>query len=162
MKKYLLVILLVIAVCIGCSKKEEIEKGSVTERSIDYLMNQYIDGYMKEDYEKVQSVMPEFVIITNPYQYSKEGITEVVSSYKEQCGNDYTINYDALEINKLDSVQSDKLNDLIENAFHTNEKVFECSSLSGNLIISGAQNTLEEDFSAYYCKYNNNWYLLIN
>ena len=162
MKKYLFILLLVIIVCIGCSKKGEVQKGSVKEKTIDYLINQYIDGYMKEDSDLVQSVMPAFVTITNPYQYSKDGIMEVVSNYKEQCGDDYKISYDALEVNELDPVQSDKLNDLIEYAFHTNEKVNDCSSLTGKLLISGSKNNLEEEFSAYYCKYNNNWYLLIN
>ncbi len=163
MKKGLLIILLILFISTACSNTSNIEKGSVIkDKTIETLLNQYIEGYLNADSKRILDVIPDFVTITNPYQYSQFALKESLSDDKEKYGYDLDITYEINEKTLLDNVQLEKLNELISNAFKTNDKVSECYSIYGSMTYYGSKGSSEDDLSAYYCKYNDKWYLLMN
>ena len=115
MKKGLLIILLILFISTACSNTSNIEKGSVIkDKTIETLLNQYIEGYLNADSKRILDVMPDFVTITNPYQYSQFALKESLSDDKEKYGYDLDITYEINEKTLLDNVQLEKLNVRIE------------------------------------------------
>ena len=157
MKKVLLFAILVILM-VGCAK---VEQSLAKDRTMEYLLSEYANGIKMGDVNKIHNVMPSFVY-TNTSQYSEDIIKKEYNSNKEKYGDNFNINYKITEKGILNKEALNKLNELIGISFKTNELASECYYVTGDISYSGTKNTLEDTFNAYYCKYNNNWYLIMN
>lgn len=157
MKKVLLFSFVLIFI-VGCTK---VEKASIKERTMGYLLSEYTNGIKMGDANKVHSIMPNFVY-TNTSQYSEDIIKNNYDDYIQNYGNNFNINYKITEKGILNEIALNKLNELIRISFKTNELASECYYVNGNITYSGTKNYLEDTFNAYYCKYDNTWYLIMN
>ena len=136
------------------------ENAPIKERIDNVLMDEYVEGKMTGDYKKVHSAMPEFVY-TN-ILYNKDAIIEEYNNNVENYGENFKIEYVIKEKNSIVNDGLSKLNELIGISFNTNSMASECYNLNGLFTYSGTKNTNEEEFNAYYCKYDSTWYLIMN
>ena len=157
MKKVLLFVMLLFLV-VGCNNTMN---APIKERVVNSLMNQYVEGKMSGDFKKVHSVMPEFVY-TNNILYNKDAIAEEYNNNIENYGENFKITYEIKEKNVIKDDALNKLNELIGISFKTGSVASECYNITGIFTYTGTKNSNEEDFNAYYCKYDSTWYLIMN
>ena len=158
MKKILLFVTLLLFIT-GCNNTMN---APVKERVADSLLSQYVDGIMKGDYKKIHSVMPDFVYTNNTHSYSEDVINEEYLNNIKNYGDNFKVTYTIKEKGLLNENALNKLNELMQNNFSMSEIAKECYYLEGTITYIGNKNTKDDILSAYYCKYDNTWYLIMN
>ncbi len=158
MKKIVIVLLLVVSFCVGCDKIKEVLGGN--ERTPEYLLDTYIDGYLNSDLKKATTMYPQFILDSNPSNFTKESLESALKHSKEEFGDDLKITYEINGKTKLTDAELSDFNKKVQSYYNTKESLDECYKLDGTITFSGSKFTDPDPLSLAYCKYNGTWYLL--
>ena len=158
MKKYILVLLLVLCFCVGCDKIKEFIGGK--ERTAEELLDKYVDAFMTADPEKARDILPSFVINYKPEKYTKEKYAENLKREKGHFGDDMVASYVLKEKKHLSKEELSELNDEIHKYFNTSDNASDCYMLDGTITLKGSLGEDPDPIGMYYCKYDGTWYLV--
>jgi hypothetical protein len=159
MKKLVVVLLLVVSFCVGCDKIKEVLGGN--ERTPEYLLDKYVDGFMTSDPDKLRDVVPDFFYNYMPEKFTKEYLQSGFEREKNHFGDDMKAVYEITEKKHIEGDELSKLNDQIKDYFKTNKTASDCYYLDGSMTLIGSKDTDPDPLDAYYCKYDGTWYLII-
>ena len=160
MKKYILVLLLVLCFCVGCDKIKEFIGGK--ERTAEELLDKYVDAFMTADPDKARDIFPSFIINYKPEAFTKEKFEEDLKREKGFFGDDMTASYVLKEKKHLSSDELKELNDAIHQYFNTSDTASDCYQLDGTMTLKGSLGEDPDPIGMYYCKYDSNWYLVMS
>ena len=157
MKKFILVLLLVVCFCSGCS----VINGIVgKERTPEYLLNTYIEGYLNSDLKKATLMYPQFVLDSNRQNFTQEALESALKHSKEEFGDDFKVTYEIKGKTKFTDSELSDYNKKVQSYYNTTESLSECYKLDGTITFSGSKFTDPDPLALSYCKYNGTWYLL--
>ena len=155
MKKYLVVIFLIIFLCIGCNKGT-----SGKERTAEELLNQYVTAYMNADSDKMKEVFPEFYVDNNYRYLTRDYLNNTLEAMKNECGTDFKLTYTLNDKYELNTKRLESLNNRINSKYNTSITANHCYSLDGTKTWAGSKKTETTPLFAYYCSFSGSWYLL--
>ena len=158
MKKTLVLILLVVFFCSGCSAIKELL--GYNERTPEYLLDTYIEGYLNSDLKKATTMYPQFVLDSNRQNFTQEALESALKHSKEEFGDDFKVTYEIKGKTKFTESELSDFNKKVQSYYHTSESLSECYKLDGSITFSGSKFTDPDPLALSYCKYNGTWYLL--
>ncbi len=151
----LLVIVSIFAIS-GCSSKD-----TSKERTIEYLLDRYVDIYSKADMSAIEDMFPPFYVEYSKDYITKEKLEKDRNKAKEVYGDDFEVTYKVGNSVKMTDDELEKLNNDMINNYNAKEKATECYKYEVSIIFKGSK---KEDPDAMttmgYCKYNDTWYLV--
>lgn len=157
MKKKILLcltILLAMIMIVGCGKSSK-------ERTIEYLLDRYIDAYSNADMDAVKDIFPPFYIDYSKDVLTKEKIEKDIKEAKEYYGDDYKITYKVGNKTKMTDEELEKLNDNMINTYNAKEKATECYKYEVSIMFKESKKEDPESMTTMgYCKYDNLWYIV--
>ena len=158
MKKYLVVLLLLVFFVTGCDKiKEIIGK----ERTPEELLDKYADAFLTSDPDKFRDVVPKFFVDYVPEAFTKEEMEKDLKREKGFFGDDMKVVYEIKEKKHITGSDLDELNGQIQSYYKTSEKASDCYYLDGSITLTGSKGSDPDPLLTYYCKYNGTWYLIM-
>ena len=160
MKKFVLVLLLVLCFCAGCDKLNEILGGG-SERTPEALLDKYVDGFMTSDPDKLRDVVPNFLYNYAPDQFTKSYLESNFEREKNHFGDDMKASYEIKEKKHIEGSELSELNSKIQSYFNTSETASDCYYLDGTMTLTGSKDVDPDPLDTYYCKYDGTWYLII-
>lgn len=153
-KNNLLGLLLVLTLfVVGC--------GTTKEKTVEDLLDDYIESYLKADPDMVKKVFPPFYMEYAKEYMTKEYLEQALLDDKESLGDDFTITYDIKNKEKINDEDLETVNSKMESQYNAEEKASECYKLEGTMTFKGSKDELVEELSSiHYCKYSDTWYLI--
>ena len=151
-KKLIICIFVLLFIVVGCSKKE---------RTMEYLLDRYVEAFSKASMDAVKDMFPPFYIEYSKNSLNKEKLESQVKQAKELYGDDLTITYKIGENTKLNDEELKKVNEEMAKTYGAKEDASECYSYKISVMFKGSK---KEDPLTYnsmgYCNYNGTWYLV--
>lgn len=159
MKRILIVLLVVVCFCSGCSAIESIIGGK--ESTPEELLDKYVDAFMTSDPEKIRDVFPDFILNFKPEKFTKEQFEKDLKREKGFFGDDMVAVYEIKEKKHLTGDELNKLNEQIQDYFKTSKTASDCYYLDGSMTLKGSKGEDPDPLDTYYCKYDGTWYLVM-
>ena len=128
MKKKSILFIIISLLVIGCSKKE---------RTIEYLLDRYIEAYTKASIDAINDMFPPFYIEYSKDYMTKEKLEEEIKEAKEIYGEDFTITYKVGDKTKLNDDELKKLNEKMADIYNAKEEAQECYKYETSLMFKG-------------------------
>lgn len=159
-KGLLLVTLLVMVVFVtACGSKY----GSKSSRTVENLLDEYVDAYTKADVDLAKDIFPPFYVEYAKDMLTKERLEQSLASAKEEYGDDFHITYEITDKTKFTADELDTLNNKMANYYNAKVKASECYKLKGTITFKGSKFEDPDPIdSMAYCKYDDGWYLVGN
>lgn len=155
MKKILTItICLLVALSLTACKSTKKEK---KERSAEELLDLYVEAIEKEKYENMEKIVPKFYLEAN--NFTKESFEKGIKNAKEEFGDDLKVTYEIKEKKELEESELKKANEYLSK-FENYKEVSKCYSLNGTITFSGSKFTDPDPMDTYYCKIEDEWYLI--
>ena len=154
--KICLLTLIAIITLTGCTKKEEKET-----RTIEYLLDDYVEAYTNADIEKVKDMFPPFYIEYAKNSLTEESLQNSLKAAKEEYGDDFNITYNIKEEIKLSDHNVSIINNDMKSRYKATVEASECYKYDATITLQGNLNKTTSDFNLMArCKYDKTFYLV--
>ena len=146
------VVMLITITTVGCAKKE---------RTMEYLLDRYVEAYTKASIDAVQDMFPPFYIEYSKDYLTKEKLEKNIKEAKETYGDDYTITYKIGDSTKLTDEELDKLNQNMASTYKSKDNAKECHKYKVSMMFKGSKKEDPINYSTIgYCNYDGTWYIV--
>lgn len=131
------------------------------KRTFNYLMDEYVKGYMEADSKLVKDVFPQYYVEYAKSILSKKYLKNELEKNKKKYGDDFKITYEITKSSKMNDEELESLNKQMETFFNVVDKATECYKFEGTILYKGSKKEEKNSMSTIgYCKYDNVWYLV--
>lgn len=153
-RKILFVMLFLISIFAlsGCGKEE---------RTINYLMDQYVKAYTKADLKAEKDIFPEFYLKANEKYVNQEALNKETANAKDKFGDDFNITYKVDKETKMSDEDLKALNEKMKKIIDGAKDATECYIYEGTVELKGSKDSTTGSLSTIArCSYNGTWYLI--
>ncbi len=153
-RKILFVMLFLISIFIlsGCGKEE---------RTINYLMDEYVKAYTKADLKAEKNIFPEFYLKANEKYVNQEALTKETENAKEKYGDDFNITYKVDKETKMSDEDLIALNEKMKKNIESAIDATECYTYEGSIEFKGSKKSTSATlYNIARCNYDGTWYLI--
>lgn len=160
MKKFILVLLLVVCFCSGCSVINGVKK---TKRNTpEELLVKYADAYMSGDLTKLKDVLPKFYYDAMAISYGANDILQSPADNKKIYGDGYSITFSLVDQKLLETDELDRINKNIQGTqfYKTKQTANECYKLKTTINITGSISSKSGNSNFYYCDFDGTWSII--
>ena len=160
MKKGLLLAVLLVAVVFVTACGSNSSKSS---RSLEDLLDQYVEAYTKADVKLAKDLFPSYYIdyVEERGLLTKDQLEASLENAKEEYGDDFHITYEINGKTKMTSEELDELNEKMASRYEAKEKASECYTIDGTITFAGSKYEDPDPLSSMaYCKYSDGWFLV--
>ena len=159
MKKGLFLVVLFVAVVLvtACGSKY----GNKSSRTVEDLMDEYVEAYTKADVELAKDIFPPFYNEYAKDMLTKERLEQALENAKEEYGDDFHITYEITKKTKMTDEELKEINDKMATRYNAKEEASECYKFEGTITFTGSKFEDPDPISTMkYCNYNGAWYLI--
>ena len=158
MKKGLLITILLVAIVFvtACGSK-----GSKSTRTVEDLLDEYVEAYTKADVELAKDIFPPFYIEYAKNMLTKDRLEAALESAKEPYGDDFHITYEIKSKTKMTEEELKAVNDRMASRYNSKDDASECYKFTGTITFVGSKFEDPDPIdSMIYCNYSGAWYLV--
>ena len=136
----------------GCGKEE---------RTINYLMDQYVKAYTKADLKAEKDIFPEFYLKANEKYVNQEALNKETANAKDKFGDDFNITYKVDKETKMSDEDLKALNEKMKKIIDGAKDATECYTYEGTIELKGSKNSTTGTLSTIArCNYDGTWYII--
>ena len=136
---------------------------SKSTRTIEDLMDQYIEAYTKPDVKLAKDLFPPFYVkyVEERNALTQEILEQALEHAKEEYGDDFRITYEITSKTKMTAEELEELNNQMASRYNAEEKASECYKYTGSITFTGSKFEDPDPIDPMkYCNYNGSWYML--
>ena len=153
-RKFIFVMLLLVSIFVlsGCGKEE---------RTIKYLMDNYVKAYTKADLKAEKDIFPQFYLKANEKYVNQEALNKETANAKDKFGDDFNITYKVDKETKMSDEDLKALNEKMKKNIDGAKDATECYIYEGTVELKGSKNSTTGTLSTIArCNYDGTWYII--
>lgn len=158
-KGYLLLVVLLCAIFVTACGSNGYKNRNT--RTVEDLLDEYVDAYLKPDVELAKDMFPKFYVEYAKDLMTQERLEQGLERSKEIYGDDFHITYEVTKTTKYTEDELAELNKKMEDRYYSKVDASECYKVEGTITFVGSKDEDPDPLDTMaYCKYEGEWFLV--